>query len=118
MGCEGLEDKEAKTTQGLNAPDMRENRGRTAKETVRANYHPTVKPIKLMRYLVRLVTPPNGVVLDPFLGSGTTAIACLKLNRKFIGIEKEEEYVKIAKARIKPFLEQETLPEVFMEDKK
>lgn len=101
MGCEGLEDKEAKTTQGLNAPDMRENRGRTAKETVRANNHPTVKPIKLMRYLVRLVTPPNGVVLDPFLGSGTTAMAAKMEGFNWLGIEREAEYVKIAEARIK-----------------
>lgn len=77
--------------------------------TQRKNNHPTVKPIALMRYLVRLVTPKGGVVLDPFIGSGTTAIACLKENFKFIGIEKEEDYVKIAQARIKPFLEQRRL---------
>jgi len=64
------------------------------------NFHPTVKPIKLMSYLVRLVTPPKGIVLDPFIGSGTTGMACLKEGFKFIGIEKETEYVKIAKARI------------------
>jgi len=64
------------------------------------NNHPTVKPIKLMEYLVKLVSKEGAVVLDPFLGSGTTAIACVKLNRKFIGIEKEEEYVKIAQKRI------------------
>ena len=62
-----------------------------------------------MEYLIKLVSREGAIVLDPFLGSGTTAIACLKLNRKFIGIEKEEEYVKIAKARIKPFLEQRKL---------
>lgn len=69
--------------------------------TLRKNVHPTVKPIKLMEYLVKLVTKENAVVLDPFLGSGTTGIACKKLNRNFIGIEREEEYVKIAEARIK-----------------
>ena len=68
------------------------------------NNHPTVKPIKLMEYLIKLVTRPGAVVLDPFIGSGTTAIACLKLNRQSIGIEKEEEYIKIAEARIRPFL--------------
>ena len=73
------------------------------------NNHPTVKPIKLMEYLIKLVSKENAIILDPFLGSGTTAIACLKLNRKFIGIEKEPEYVEIAKARIKPFLEQRKL---------
>ena len=73
------------------------------------NNHPTVKPIKLMEYLVKLVSKESVTILDPFLGSGTTAIACLKLNRKFIGIEKEKEYIKIAKARIKPFLKQTKL---------
>ena len=73
------------------------------------NNHPTVKPIKLMEYLIKLVSREGAIILDPFIGSGTTAIACLKTNRMFIGIEKEEEYVKIANARIKPFLEQTKL---------
>jgi len=73
------------------------------------NRHPTVKSLGIMEYLIKLVSKEGAVVLDPFLGSGTTAIACVKLNRNFIGIEKEEEYVKIAKARIKPFLEQRKL---------
>ena len=64
------------------------------------NNHPTVKPIKLMEYLVTLVTPKNGTVLDPFMGSGTTGIACRKLNYGFIGIELEPDYITIAKARI------------------
>jgi len=64
------------------------------------NNHPTVKPIKLMQYLVRLVTPKNAVCLDPFMGSGTTGIACKKEEIRFIGIEREEEYMKIASARI------------------
>jgi site-specific DNA-methyltransferase (adenine-specific) len=68
-----------------------------------ANYHPTVKPIKLMRYLCRLITPPNGVVLDPYMGSGTTGIACKLEGFNFIGIEKEQEYVEIAKKRITSF---------------
>ena len=65
-----------------------------------ANNHPTVKPIKLMEYLVNLVSKPGHTVLDPFAGSGTTGIACKKLNRNFIGIERDEEYCKIAEARI------------------
>jgi site-specific DNA-methyltransferase (adenine-specific) len=73
------------------------------------NNHPTVKPVALMEYLIKLVSKENAVILDPFLGSGTTAIACLKLNRNFIGIEKEADYVKIAEARIKPYLEQRKL---------
>jgi len=68
--------------------------------TPQNNNHPTVKPIKLMQYLVRLVTPKGGVVLDPFLGSGTTAMAAKSQGFSYIGIEREEEYVKIAKARI------------------
>ena len=64
------------------------------------NNHPTVKPIALMRYLIKLVTPPDGVVLDPFLGSGTTAIAAVLEGRDWIGIEREAEYCDIARARI------------------
>jgi len=65
------------------------------------NHHPTVKPIELMRYLVRLTkTPTGGVVLDPFMGSGTTGIACVLEGREFIGIEMNEEYVEIAEKRI------------------
>ncbi|MCK9615957.1 MAG: site-specific DNA-methyltransferase [Candidatus Omnitrophica bacterium] len=64
------------------------------------NIHPTVKPLTLMRYLCRLVTPENGTVLDPFMGSGTTGKAALLEGFDFIGIEKEDEYFQIAKARI------------------
>jgi len=64
-----------------------------------------VKPLKLMENLVKLVTPPNGIVLDPFVGSGTTCMACKKLGFKYIGIEKEEEYVAIARSRIKAIQE-------------
>ena len=71
--------------------------------------HPTEKPEILIEWLVKIGSNEEDVILDPFIGSGTTAIACLKLNRKFIGIEKEDEYIKIANARIKPFLEQKKL---------
>jgi len=65
------------------------------------NHHPTIKPLALMRYLVRLTkTPTGGIVLDPFMGSGTTGIACLLEGREFIGIEREEEYYAIAEKRI------------------
>jgi site-specific DNA-methyltransferase (adenine-specific) len=64
------------------------------------NKHPTVKPTDLMRYLCRLVTPPSGVVLDPFTGSGSTGKAAILEGFRFIGIEREAEYVEIAKARI------------------
>jgi site-specific DNA-methyltransferase (adenine-specific) len=72
--------------------------GREAREM--QNFHPTVKPIKLMEYLIKLITPPNGVVLDPYMGSGSTGIAAKKLGFGFIGIERESEYVEIAKKRI------------------
>lgn len=65
------------------------------------NGHPTVKAKKLMSYLIRLITPPGGVVLDPFMGSGSTGLAAKEEGFQFIGIEKEEEYFQIAKARIK-----------------
>lgn len=66
----------------------------------RANVHPTVKPVELMRWLVRLVTPSGGVVLDPFTGSGTTGVAATLEGFNFIGIEREPEYQAIATARI------------------
>jgi len=65
-----------------------------------ANNHPTVKPISLMSYLCKLITPPNGTVLDPFMGSGSTGIAAKLNNFNFIGIEKEFQYCKIAETRI------------------
>jgi len=103
-GCDNLPIKD---------PDNRDDIGKgiyTEKGIApQKNNHPTVKPIKLMEYLIKLISRENAIILDPFLGSGTTAIACLKTNRKFIGIEKEEDYIKIANARIKPFLEQKKL---------
>jgi site-specific DNA-methyltransferase (adenine-specific) len=60
----------------------------------------TVKPIELMRWLIRLVTPINGTVLDPFLGSGTTGVAARLEQRGFIGIEREADYIAIAERRI------------------
>lgn len=93
-GCEGMEERN----------NMRVNRPREnedAKHARRlANHHPTVKPTDLMRYLCRLVTPPNGIVLDPFMGSGSTGKAAMLEGFQFIGIEREAEYVDIARARI------------------
>lgn len=66
----------------------------------RRNDHPTVKPLDLMRWLVTLVTPPGGTVLDPFMGSGTTGVAALELGFGFIGIEREERYMEIARRRM------------------
>ena len=73
------------------------------------NYHPTVKPLKLMEYLIKLVSKKNAIILDPFMGSGTTAIACIKQQRHFIGFEMEKEYCKIANARINKAREQTKL---------
>jgi hypothetical protein len=66
----------------------------------RANHHPTVKSLRLMIYLVKMITPKKGKVLDPFMGSGTTGCACRNLDMDFIGIDKEKENVDIAKERI------------------
>jgi site-specific DNA-methyltransferase (adenine-specific) len=66
----------------------------------RANHHPTVKPLALMRYLVRMVTPPGGVVLDPFMGSGSTGCAAVREGFDFVGIDLTPEYVAIAQKRI------------------
>jgi DNA modification methylase len=74
-----------------------------------ANHHPTVKPVALMRWLVRLVAQPGDVVLDPFTGSGTTGVACANEGRDFIGIEREAEYVEIARRRIEAAAAQLTL---------
>ena len=65
------------------------------------NVHPTVKPIKLMSYLITLASRKGDIILDPFIGSGTTAIACKLLNRRFLGFEINKEYVEIANARLK-----------------
>jgi DNA modification methylase len=72
----------------------------SSEDRLAQNFHPTVKPIKLMEYLIKLITPPGGVVLDPFMGSGSTGVAAFKNGFKFIGIEMNEEYVAIAEKRI------------------
>jgi len=64
------------------------------------NIHPTVKPIALMEHLIKLVSRENQIILDPFVGSGTTCLAARKLNRHYIGIDKDEEYCKIARLRL------------------
>ena len=76
-----------------------EGKRRVSGKTVK-NVHPTVKPVKLMAYLIELGCPPGGVVVDPFLGSGTTCIAAKRLRRRWIGIELSPEYAEIAEARI------------------
>ena len=75
--------------------------GRPTNHPMRANVHPTVKPLDLMRYLCRLITPPNGTILEPFAGSGTTLCAAALEGFTSIGIERESEYIEIIKARLK-----------------
>ena len=95
---EGLEELPA------HAPVFGDNggtyRGLSASKNPQANHHPTVKPTMLMRYLVRLVTQPDGVVLDPFTGSGSTGKACVLEGFRFVGFEQSADYVAIAQARI------------------
>jgi site-specific DNA-methyltransferase (adenine-specific) len=74
--------------------------GRSTSKPKRRNNHPTVKPTDLMRYLCRLVTPPNGLILDPFFGSGSTGKAAKLEHFNYIGIEREPEYCEIAQKRI------------------
>ncbi len=73
--------------------------------------HPTQKPMKLIELLIRYSSNERDIVLDPFMGSGTTAEASLKLNRNFIGIEKEQKYVDMANKRIDPYLSQKKIVE-------
>ena len=95
-GLDDMEDKEIyPQNNSIERKEINVNKGYKTK-----NFHPTVKPIKLMTYLINMITPQNGIVLDPFLGSGSTGVAALKEGYKFIGIEKEAEYMKIAKRRI------------------
>jgi len=84
--------------------------------TIKKNIHPTVKPIDLMQYLVRMITPKGGVCLDPFIGSGTTAVACKSEKFDYIGIEIDEHYHAIAEARIKAEVVMYDIFD-FMEDK-
>jgi DNA modification methylase len=75
------------------------------------NFHPTIKPVALMRYLVRMITPPNGIVLDPFNGSGTTGVACKVEGFNYVGIELDAEYCKISEARIEGWKSEIEMPE-------
>jgi site-specific DNA-methyltransferase (adenine-specific) len=100
LGLEGFEVKPA----GIYAQDEWSVNNMRSKPTFRQNTHPTVKPISLLKYLIRLITPPNGVVLDPFCGSGTTICAAILENKNYIGMELENDYYEIAKARENYFL--------------
>ena len=82
----------------------------------KSNHHPTVKPIALMRYLCRLVTPPGGIVLDPFTGSGTTGCAATLEGFGFVGIEREAEYAEIARRRVEHWRDVASQDEGIIED--
>jgi site-specific DNA-methyltransferase (adenine-specific) len=97
-GCEELEEKESKTLNEYKNPSD----GRTASKSgsPKKNHHPTVKPTSLMAYLCRLITPTGGVVLDPYMGSGSTGKAAVREGFSFVGIELDPDYYEICKARI------------------
>lgn len=101
-GCEGLEEK-AKVFNGQSdkpSEDMKDVEKRFT-TLPKANNHPTVKPIALMEYLIKMVTPNGGIVLDPFAGSGSTLVAAKQNGFNYIGIEMTEEYIPIIEARLK-----------------
>jgi site-specific DNA-methyltransferase (adenine-specific) len=108
-GCDGLEARRTTFADGTGLKNNGDGTPRNQQPSNR-NHHPTVKPTDLMRYLCRLVTPPGGVVLDPFTGSGSTGKAAVLEGFRFIGIEREAEYVEIARARI-----QAAIPPIFGE---
>ncbi|OQB01609.1 MAG: Modification methylase DpnIIB [Parcubacteria group bacterium ADurb.Bin216] len=100
IGCEGIPEKEYVQFQTANGTSGKASSLSEGRNTKYRNIHPTVKPLALMEYLVKLVSREGQVVLDPFMGSGTTGMACKRLGREFIGIEMMPDYMEIAKARI------------------
>jgi site-specific DNA-methyltransferase (adenine-specific) len=96
----GLEDKENQKIEGRDAGQDNRNVPFKNRTVERKNIHPTVKPVDLMRYLIKLVTPKNGVVFDPFMGSGSTGIGALIEGFNFVGMEMDPGYFEIAKQRI------------------
>jgi DNA modification methylase len=100
-GLDAFAEKHAAAMQGNLVENQRlSGDGKPIATPLRRNHHPTVKPTDLMRYLCRLVTLPGGIVLDPFMGSGSTGKAAVLEGFQFIGIEREPEYIAIARARI------------------
>lgn len=99
-GLEGMPDKvKLAQMRGTNGTGKKNFEG-GFQDSIQKNHHPTVKPTKLMSYLIKLITPPGGIVLDPFTGSGSTGVAAIREGFRFIGIEMEAEYYEIAIARI------------------
>lgn len=106
---EGLEEMEERGTAFNDIGFDETKRNRQPRNNTARNFHPTVKPTALMRYLVRLVTPPGGIVLDPFMGSGSTGKAAALEGFSFVGIELDAEYLEIARRRIEHAQMQPTL---------
>jgi hypothetical protein len=99
-GLDGMPQVTARSGMGGTMPIDDDGKERDRFSVTQQNHHPTVKPIKLMSYLINLVTPPGGIVLDPFMGSGSTGVAAIKEGFQFIGCELNPEYLEIAKNRI------------------
>lgn len=100
-GLEGFDARPAAAMAGNMVDGQRRSgSGQPIATPTRANIHPTVKPTDLMRWLCRLITPPGGVILDPFMGSGSTGKAAMREGFRFIGCELDPEYLRIAEARI------------------
>ena len=109
VGCEGLPDIRCQTLCKGDMPLDDQGKERDRFKKISKNHHPTVKPLKLMEYLITLVMPPkDGILLDPFAGSGTTILAAHRLGIKAIGIEKSAEYCEIARKRLKNVTIQKT----------
>jgi len=102
MGLDDFE-KQQKIYNGQSPESSKDMKGVDKKFTTQPtkNNHPTVKPLQLFSYLVTLGSRKDDVVLDPFMGSGTTPISCVTLDRKYLGIEREKDYFEIAEARVK-----------------
>lgn len=117
FGLNGFEEKQTVGGGGLTAELREDGSLETASaggkfgsiKALQSNVHPTVKPVKLMQYLVRMITPPNGIVLDPFSGSGTTGIACKIDGFNYVGLELDQDYCDIAQSRIDSYEEEKKL---------
>jgi site-specific DNA-methyltransferase (adenine-specific) len=100
MGCDQLPEQQIVQFQTANGTSGKASSISEGRDTRRRNIHPTVKPARLMAYLCRLITPPDGLVLDPFCGSGSTGVGALREGFRFLGLELNPEYAEIAQARL------------------
>lgn len=124
-GLDSIKAKRSGTERMNNSNGRKQELGEPDRLTLTKNFHPTVKPLTLMRYLIKLVTPLNGTVLDPFLGSGSTAVAAVLDGFNWKGCEMTEDYLPIIKGRVnhaiaevkKAKQKKESTPTLFEEDK-